>query len=63
MTLDEAIKHTEEKAEEYYSLASAYHTDEGVYLKIETRWRMCAEEQEQLAEWLKELKHIKEIEG
>ena len=59
MTLDEAIKHAEEKAEHNYQMAGAYHTDEGVYLKEETKCRMCAEEHEQLAEWLKELQRIK----
>ena len=34
MTLDEAIKHAEETAENKYGLANAYHTDEGVYLVV-----------------------------
>ena len=60
MTLDEAIKHAEEKAEQNYQMVGAYHTDEGVYLEEETKCRMCAEEHEQLAEWLKELRAIKQ---
>lgn len=56
MTLDEAIQHAEEVAENKYGLADAYHTDEGVYLEEETECRMCAEEHAQLAAWLKELK-------
>lgn len=56
MTLDEAIKHAEEVAENKYGLADAYHTDEGVYLEEETKCRMCAEEHAQLAMWLHELK-------
>lgn len=60
MTLDEAIKHAEEKASTNYILASSYHTDEGVYLEEETKCRMCAEYHEQLAEWLKELRELKE---
>ena len=67
MTLDEAIAHAERKAENNYALAGSYHTDEGVYLEEETRCRQCAEEHEQLAEWLRELKayhenNIKELE-
>ena len=56
MTLDEAIKHWEEKAEEKrkdYERACAYNIPSEGCLK-------CAEEHEQLAEWLKELKAYKE---
>lgn len=60
MTLEEAIKHEEYKTEEYYSLANTYHTDEGVYLTMETKARNKAEYHEQLAEWLKELRELKE---
>lgn len=57
MTLDEAIKHARKKAQEqrYY----AY------YEKNPTMYRSCiscAEEHEQLAEWLEELKEYKELE-
>ena len=56
MTLDEAIKHCEEKAEEKrkdYERACAYNIPSEGCLK-------CAEEHEQLAEWLKELKALRE---
>ena len=56
MTLDETIQICEVRAKNNYDLAAAYHTDEGVYIKEETRFRERAEEQEQLAAWLKELK-------
>lgn len=60
MTLEEAIEHAEEKAQENYNMASAYHTDENVYMEEEAKCRLCAEEHEQLAGWLKELKAYKE---
>ena len=56
MTLDEAIKHCEEKAEEKrkdYERACAYNIPSEGCLE-------CAKEHEQLAEWLKELKAYKE---
>lgn len=56
MDLDEAIQHCEEKAEEKrkdYERACAYNIPSEGCLK-------CAEEHEQLAEWLKQLKAIKE---
>lgn len=56
MDLDEAIKHCEEKAEEKrkdYERACAYNIPSEGCLK-------CAEEHEQLAEWLTQLKRIKE---
>ena len=48
MTIDEAIKHCEEEAEKYMEYG------------IETECYQCGKEHEQLAEWLKELKHLKE---
>lgn len=56
MTLDEAIKHCEETAKEIRWQAVKERMDiEGV-AECET----CAEEHEQLAEWLKELKRYRE---
>ena len=52
MTLDEAIKHAEEIAEENEKLCK-YNDD---YNFSQPRWRKCAEEHKQLALWLKELK-------
>lgn len=57
MTLDEAIKHCEEKAEEKrkdYERACAYNIPSEGCLK-------CAEEHEQLAEWLKELAEYQKL--
>lgn len=56
MTLDEAIIHAEYVAESNEDMANAYHTDEGVYLREESKCRKCAEEHRQLAEWLTEFK-------
>ena len=56
MTLDEAIKHCEEQAEEQKKkgeLADAYN------LESESCYE-CAKEHEQLAEWLKELRDYRE---
>lgn len=56
MTLDEAIRHCEEKAKEQKKkgeLADAYN------LESENCYE-CAREHEQLAEWLKELKEFRE---
>lgn len=52
MTLDEAIKHCEEKAKEQRIEANYRIPPKAECLK-------CAEEHEQLAEWLKELKALK----
>ena len=55
MTLDEAIKHCEEVAEEKdksVELYKAVKATEGLITKCED----CAKEHRQLAEWLKELK-------
>ena len=49
MTLDEAIKHCEEEAEKYMEYG------------IETECYQCGKEHEQLAEWLRELKHLREV--
>jgi hypothetical protein len=58
MTLDEAIKHAEETAEEQQSKADNWtkEWDNGFV----NYCNKCAEEHRQLAEWLKELKAYKE---
>ena len=66
MKLDEAIKHAEEVAEEKEKLANTYESfkDYGnpkssITLGHE-KCLKCAEEHRQLAEWLKELKQLRE---
>lgn len=57
MTLDEAIKHCEEKAKEQREEAeNVLIYRNGNYTKCVE----CAEEHEQLAKWLKELKALKD---
>ena len=55
MTLDEAIKHCEEVAKEQERLCKC--NDD--YNFGQPKWRKCAEEHRQLAEWLKELKELR----
>ena len=60
MTLDEAIKHAEEVAEEKENEAQDLE-----YSKLDWKYEAnqcskCAEEHRQLAEWLKELKQLRE---
>ena len=58
LTLDEAIKHCEEKAEEQRERIITVLND--VCEVYDPDCEKCAEEYEQLAEWLKELKGLKE---
>ena len=60
MTLDEAIKHCEEKAEELRKQASIGLDSMDDTIRVE-RCKECAEEYEQLAEWLKQLREVKKI--
>ena len=68
MTLDEAIKHCEEVAEEQdklckrYDDASGYSRSHNESIRVaDAKWcERCAKEHRQLAEWLKELKQLRE---
>lgn len=60
MTLEEGIEFFEEIAREEYEMVDTYHTDEGVYGREEAYHREKAEHHEQVAEWLKELKALKD---
>jgi len=53
MTLDEAIKHAEEVVEKK-------ERDLKFYERVNEECKECAEEHRQLAEWLKELKQLRE---
>lgn len=62
MTLDEAIKHCEEVAYQK-DMESGFETDNERYAmtdKERTACKECAEEHRQLAEWLIELKKLRE---
>lgn len=58
MTLDEAIKHAEEVAEEKENEGKLLCQSEGASIGCLT----CAEEHRQLAEWLRDYKRLKEQE-
>lgn len=63
MTLDEAIKHAEEVAKRKESDLKVYegiNEDRPLFLKEENECKKCAEEHRQLAEWLRELKAVRE---
>ena len=65
MTLDEAIKHAEEVAEKFESLHERYENmdeDRLLFRVEENECKNCAKEHRQLAEWLKELKQLREQE-
>ena len=55
MTLDEAIKHAEEVANANERLCETVHPAMQL-----SDYGKCAEEHRQLAEWLKELKQLRE---
>lgn len=60
MTLDEAIEHAKEKAKINRKYADALSTEE--YDDKESQYcALCAEEHEQLASWLEELKELREF--
>ena len=63
MTLDEAIKHAEEVAEKFESLHERYENmdeDRLLFRVEENECKNCVKEHRQLAEWLKELKKLRE---
>lgn len=70
MTLDEAIKHCEEVAEELEKEAQEWHENQVRKCELisfaemdythENECKECAFEHKQLAEWLKELKQLRE---
>ena len=64
MTLDEAIQHCEEVAEENEEIYEAHcriYSKEVVERYPSPPCKKCAEEHHQLAEWLKELKAYRKI--
>lgn len=70
MTLDEAIKHAEEVAREKENEAKEWHENQVRKCELipfaemdythENECKKCSFEHHQLAEWLKELKRLKE---
>lgn len=63
LTLEEAIKHCEEVAEEL-DMKAGFETDNQTYIMSEEerkKCKECASEHRQLAEWLRELKVKRQI--
>lgn len=58
LTLDEAIKHCEEVAEQNDKIANTFDYS----IKTKSDCKECASEHRQLAEWLKELKAYRKAE-
>ncbi len=58
MTLDEAIKHCQEVAEEQEKLCKINDS----FNFSQPKWKECAKEHNQLADWLKDYKRLKEQE-
>ena len=61
MTLEEAIKHCEEVAEQKKESIAEYEQNPIHYEKEIRYCKECAEEHRQLAEWLRELKKYRVI--
>ena len=62
LTLDEAIKHAKEVADMNYNDAEKFDSNDSVENYMKANCIKCAEEHEQLAEWLEELKSYKDFE-
>lgn len=57
MTIDETIQHEREVAQERRNIAKRFECVDNINIFIK-----CAEEHEQLAEWLEELKEYRDLE-
>ena len=62
LTLNEAIKHAKEVADMNYNDAEKFDSNDSVENYMKGNCEKCAEEHEQLAKWLEELKSYKEAE-
>lgn len=62
LTLDEAIKHAKEVADMNYDDAEKFDSNDSVENYMKANCMKCAEEHEQLVEWLEELKSYKVLE-
>lgn len=61
MSIDEAIKHSEEVAEKYERHLKIYENmDDDLFRVEKNECKNCAKEHRQLAGWLKELKQLRE---
>lgn len=62
LTLDEAIKHAKEVADMNYNDAEKFDSNDSIENYMKANCMKCAEEHEQLVDWLEELKFYKEAE-
>lgn len=62
LTLEKAIVHTKEVADMNYNDAEKFDSNDSVENYMKANCMKCAEEHEQLAEWLEELKSYKDAE-
>lgn len=62
LTLEEAIVHTKEVADMNYNDAEKFDSNDSVENYMKANCMKCAEEHEQLAKWLEELKSYKDLE-
>lgn len=62
LTLEEAIVHTKEVADMNYNDAEKFDSNDSVENYMKANCMKCAEEHEQLAKWLEELKSYKDAE-
>lgn len=61
MTLDEAIERELYRVEANRDMADSFHTDENIYSKEEEAFRNREDYHSQIAEWLRELKALKDF--
>lgn len=62
LTLEKAIVHTKEVADMNYNDAEKFDSNDSVENYMKANCMKCAEEHEQLAKWLEELKSYKDLE-
>lgn len=62
LTLEETIKHAKEVADMNYNDAEKFDSNDSVENYMKANCMKCAEEHEQLAKWLEELKSYKDLE-
>lgn len=62
LTLEDAIKHAKEVADMNYNDAEKFGSNDSVENYMKANCMKCAEQHEQLAEWLEELRSYKDVE-
>lgn len=62
LTLEEVIVHTKEVTDMNYNDAEKFDSNDSVENYMKANCMKCAEEHEQIAKWLEELKSYKDLE-